>query len=197
MCEETLFEKKFIDKVVNGSCKLSNEILAPFEKCGKFMNYKDVFPYPDDEFDLCYSIHSNRFFFKQDFENLFLPSFNFYGPIIYTTGLNFILIIGFIFITIIPELVRDFKTIFISKKFKSFFRYSFSIRHQILLLLMISLIPHFISFMLFISIGIFYDFGPMISFACVTIAFFQVTILWAHICIQSDTLESNISTRLV
>eukprot|EP01080_Neovahlkampfia_damariscottae_P008223 gene8223-48_t len=197
-CEETIKEKTFINLIQNGSCKLSNQILSKYEKCGTFMKYKDEFPYPNDDFDLCYSIQNNRFYFRNNFENMVLAPFNYYGQIVYTSIVNLFIIVPSIFIIVIPEIVRVIKVIFVKKRYTNLFRFLFSIRHQIIVLSLLSLVPPFITLLVYVSqLQIFYDFSSMISFCLVAIAFFQVVVLWAHICIQSDTLEAKISKKLI
>jgi hypothetical protein len=169
-----LFDNRFIEKVKNKTCKSSNQRLEKFSKCGNFMEYSDIFPYFED---LCYSISKNRYFFKNDFINLFLTPFSYFAPAAYTSAVNTVLLILSFFFIIIPEIVNNIKIIK-KKIYLHLWRFIFSIRNQILILLILSLFPHMITVAFYSFVGIVYDFSSIFSFFAISLAFFQVVILW-------------------
>jgi hypothetical protein len=173
-CSIFQFNRRFIEKVKNKTCKSSNEMLGKFSKCGNFMEYSDVFPYFQD---WCYSISRNRFFFKNDFVNLFLTPFSYFAPAAYTSTVNVVLLIFSMFFVIIPEVISDLVTIK-KRNYLYLWRFIFSIRHQIIILLIISLFPHLITVLFYSFLGIVYDFSSMFSFLAISLAFFQLVVLW-------------------
>jgi hypothetical protein len=206
--------------VKNGTCLNSKSFFDGLETCGTFGEYIDVFPmfiyhvsdplitnvYNETTGGIigkrlthyeksCYSIKENRFFSRNDFfSRYFIPIVYFLPKFV---GIFFIVIqlIIVIAILVIPEVFQGV-SIIIRKKYSSLWRFVFSIRNQMIFLLvlksMVSLGLIGISYIFYL-----YQFEYYVvfisEFGLLSTIFFQMTFLWDHITKQSKGGSNTIS----
>eukprot|EP01080_Neovahlkampfia_damariscottae_P007319 gene7319-11638_t len=192
LCDNSLNQVDFINRVSNGTCPTSSRILKNFEKCfdSNSVNLK-IIPYFDFNFGQnddtwCLSIPKNKFFFRDDINNLVLLPFD--------------LFFHCIFVACSPEifqLVRKIK----KKEHKCTLLTTFSLRNQLILNLLIATgFPIFMSvldFFIFFASNYFvlYAYGLMISYLTLSFAYVQTITLWAHYVSRSSNLAKNTLTR--
>jgi hypothetical protein len=130
----------------------------------------------------CYSFNDIKFYKDLSFLNRqFVPLLYFYPKIILMIlyGLQFLLVIGVLWI---PEIIRGV-FLLISKKNISIWRYLFSIKFQIIFIMLLmnaaSIFIFFLSYFVFMdSNELFYVFVTQIG--CISTMFIQMTFIWVH-----------------
>jgi hypothetical protein len=205
--------------VKNGTCLNSRSFFEGFETCGSFGEYTDVFPmyiyHVSDPLTinvynesgriigqrltryekLCYSVKDNRYFSRDVFFNRYFLPFIYFSPKFVGIFFNVIQLFITIFILVIPEITQVLFVI-IKKKYSSLWRFVFSIRNQMIFLLLLkiilSLALYGVSYIFFMYQFEYYVFF-ISEFGLLSTMFFQMTFLWDHITKQSKGGSSNIS----
>jgi hypothetical protein len=196
---------RFIQRVKNGTCQRSKTFLEEIENCGKwegtdiapifftqtFRNEISNFYNRDGTLNhtepritkkRCYSFNDKKFYKDNSFLNRqFVPFLYFYPKIFLMIlyGLQFLIIIGALWI---PENIRGFYLL-IAKKQVSIWRYLFSIKFQMIFLMLLmnaaSIFIFLLSYFIFMdSNELFYVFVTQISF--ISTIFMQMTYIWIH-----------------
>jgi hypothetical protein len=87
---------RFMERVKNGNCSISNKIGEKYLKCGPLYEYnRDVIAYPN-YFPLCYSFSDRQIFSENNFRTRYLFPISLYGYSIVPTvlfGFEFIIIL--------------------------------------------------------------------------------------------------------
>eukprot|EP01080_Neovahlkampfia_damariscottae_P000087 gene87-4336_t len=205
ICEQTLNDTFFIEKIQNGTCSNKTiEILQQYNHCGNFMNYENVFPFFHDSF--CYLLDSNFMITSVEFGLFYWTHYRILGEnftILVTKSVEVSLLLLFMLIPEIYMFIKKFKKLRNNVKgnnrmyiFKRNFKFIFSMRHQILFILLIKTIVPFVSSIIDCVVPIkTIVVTELFAGCCCFLIFFYIITLWAHFYSQSTNLDPDLSLR--
>ena len=206
LCDVSLNQVNFITKLANNNCSNSNKILKNFEKCfdPKRQDLK-IIPYFDFSFgqgvdNWCISISKNRFFFRDDINNLILLPFDLFFHPIFIVCLYSFLSFCLNYFLLVPEIFQWIGKLK-KKRIKCTLLKLFSLRNQLIFNLFVATgFPIFmgiLDFFIFFASAFYvlYAYGLMISYVCLSFSYLQIVILWAHYASQSSNLAQTSLSR--
>eukprot|EP01080_Neovahlkampfia_damariscottae_P003114 gene3114-5284_t len=173
----TRYNERFVQRVKNGSCSISDTFFEPWKKCGKLMeNEGDIVPHFDF---LCYSKSENRYL---------MPFREFIGQSIVLVSFSIlsVLIVTLTLVSFLPDLL-EFKK---KKTWTLKLKFLCSLKNQIIFLAVcatfIPLVCSFIS--MFIELPL-ETYGCVISQFLVSIQFVQIATIWSFVLSKSKKFK--------